>query len=243
VVSFTNLTAGYFNSVLWEFGDGFVSTQESPLHTYVETGSYSVTLTVSGAAGSDTFTRTSYINTYEPVAAAFTAAPLNGTAPLTVSFTNLSSGDYDTCFWDFGDAETGQACEHPTHIYTTHGVYTVTLSLSGPGGSDSITRAAYVHVYAPPVASFSAMPTTGTPPLDVHFTNLSTGDYDTCLWDFGDGSTSQSCQDPAHVYIATGAYTVSLSLSGPGGGDNETRSEYITVQDDVVIQLPVILKP
>jgi len=63
----------------------------------------------------------------------------------------------------------------------------------------------------------------------VQLTNLSTGDYDTCAWSFGDGGTSSGCGDPAHTYTISGPYTVSLTVSGLGGADTETKVGYITV--------------
>jgi uncharacterized repeat protein (TIGR01451 family) len=85
------------------------------------------------------------VTIYEPVQADFTAWPTSGVAPLTVVFTNTSGGDYTASLWDFGDGITG-TLESPTHIYTAAGVYTVTLTVSGPGGSDTETKAAFITV-------------------------------------------------------------------------------------------------
>jgi PKD repeat protein len=79
----------------------------------------------------------------------------------------------------------------------------------------------------------------------VQFTNLSTGDFDACLWDFGDGFVSSNCGDVSHVYGAAGTYTVTLMVSGPGGIDSEVRVSYITVTETefYVLYLPVLLRP
>ena len=74
---------------------------------------------------------------------------------------------------------------------------------------------------AAPVAEFSAAPTSGAAPLDVAFTDLST-DTASWAWDFGDGGTS-NLQNPSHVYGAPGTYTVSLTATGPGGMDTNTK--------------------
>ena len=79
-----------------------------------------------------------------------------------------------------------------------------------------------------PSADFSANPTTGTAPLEVSFTDGSTGDIDTWSWNFGDGGTSTE-QSPAHTYSDPGTYTVTLEVTGPGGSDTRTRANYITV--------------
>jgi PKD repeat protein len=74
------------------------------------------------------------------VQAAFTAAPTEGIAPLTVAFANVSTGDYSVCLWDFGDSTTTTEM-HPWHQYAHPGAYTVTLTVSGPGGMDTVTQA------------------------------------------------------------------------------------------------------
>ena len=109
--------------------------------------------------------------------------------------------------------------------------------------ADDAGRPAWGPVYvAEPVnAGFVGTPTTGEYPLLVQFTNQSTGDYDTCTWNFGDGSTSTSCGNVTHTYTTAEAYTVALTVSGPGGTDTQTRAQYITVlQGGYRIYLPMV---
>ena len=80
----------------------------------------------------------------------------------------------------------------------------------------------------PPVASFSASPTTGTSPLTVAFMDTSSGNITTRSWNFGDGTTS-TAQHPTHTYNTAGTYTVSLTANGPGGSHTTTKSNHITV--------------
>jgi PKD repeat protein len=82
-----------------------------------------------------------------PTYADFTATPLTGTAPLTVQFTDLSSTPRGAWLWDFGDGGTSTA-QNPTHVYNTPGVYTVTLTATGPDGSDSKTFTDIITVSA-----------------------------------------------------------------------------------------------
>ena len=82
--------------------------------------------------------------------------------------------------------------------------------------------------YSAPVAQFSASTTSGTAPLALNFLNTSTGTITTYAWTFGDGTTA-SAQSPAHVYSLAGVYTVSLTVTGPGGSNTKTNSNYITV--------------
>lgn len=83
--------------------------------------------------------------------------------------------------------------------------------------------------FFPAEADFAGSPTTGAAPLLVTFTNQSTGDYDTCDWDFGDGLTSDDCSPAAHAYTAPGTYTVALTVDGLGGEDTLTQEAYIIV--------------
>jgi PKD repeat protein len=240
-VAFTNLSTGDFNTCQWDFGDTFTSTLCSPPdHVYQSSDVYTVALTVSGPGGMDTETKDSYITVYTSSQADFTAAPTEGIAPLEVVFTNLSSGDFSTSLWDFGDGITSTQGS-PAHTYTMAGVYTVSLTESGLGGTDTETKDSYITVYAPVSADFSANPTSGPFPLKVLFTNLSNGDFDTCLWDFGDTITSTICNPPDHVYLSPGVYTVTLTVYGLGGSDTETKAGYITVENQEFF-LPVVTR-
>jgi hypothetical protein len=175
------------------------------------------------------------------VQADFSASPTSGIAPLEASFTNNSSGDYDTCTWTFGDGGTSNDCNNSTHTYTAVGVYTVALTVSGPGGGDTLTRTDYIMVAEGLHAAFTGNPTHGIAPLEVSFTNSSTGDYDTCVWDFGDGDTSDDCSNPGHIYTQAGVYTVSLTVSGAGGTDIAVQSEYIEVLAGYKLYLPLLM--
>ncbi|MBN1889167.1 MAG: PKD domain-containing protein [Thermoflexales bacterium] len=239
-VTFTNHSTGPYTASLWDFGDGETSVLASPTHTYATTGVYTVSLTVTGVDESDTLTRTRYITVQHPVQADFSANPTSGAYPLTVAFTNWSTGLYTASRWDFGDGGTS-VLPSPTHTYPAAGVYTVSLTVTGPDGSDALTRARYIVVYTPAKADFSASPTSGMWPLLVQFTNQSSGDYTTSLWDFGDGATSMVAQ-PAHTYMADGVYTASLTVSGLGGNHTLARPSYITVGGGAHTYLPFVVK-
>ena len=77
-------------------------------------------------------------------------------------------------------------------------------------------------------ADFRGDPVTGYSPLEVSFTDLSTGTITSWSWDFGDGETSTE-QNPTHLYTAPGTYTIALTVSGAAGSDTETKTNYITV--------------
>ena len=89
---------------------------------------------------------------------------------------------------------------------------------------------AYVYtIEAQFVADFSAIPTSGPAPLIVSFSDQSKGTVSSWNWNFGDGTTSNE-QNPSHTYTDPGTYTVSLTVTGPGGSDTETKADYIKVR-------------
>ena len=77
-------------------------------------------------------------------------------------------------------------------------------------------------------ADFNASTNSGALPLNVNFTDASTGSPTSWNWDFGDGGLSNS-PNPSHAYNSAGSFTVTLTISGPFGSDTEIKSDYITV--------------
>lgn len=167
-------------------------------------------------------TKTHTVHVYAPVTADFAGSPGSGVAPLQISFSSLATGEYDSLTWDFGDG-TSLTGENPTHIYTQAGAYTVTLIASGPGGVSKAEKAGYITVYAKTVAAFAAAPVTGEAPLNVTFTNQSSGSFSTVQWTFGDGTESHDT-NPVHMYTVPGIYTATLTTSGPGGTATATAA-------------------
>ncbi len=231
-VAFTDLSTGNVDSWNWSFGDGDTSSAQHPNHTYTAAGIFTVALTVSGTGGNDTNTKAGYMSVTTPPpppTAEFTGAPLSGTAPLLVNFSDLSTGSIGSYSWTFGDGGTPSSAANPSHTYTTAGTYTVSLTVTGPGGNDTNTKVGYITLTQPaPVAEFSGIPTSGDAPLVVAFTDLSSGPVTSWSWNFGDSATS-TLQNPSHTYTGSGNFTVSLTATGPGGSDGNTKANYISV--------------
>ncbi|MCP4257455.1 MAG: PKD domain-containing protein [Planctomycetes bacterium] len=233
VVQFTGTSTGDITSRLWNFGDGTTSTQQNPSHTYGSAGTYTVSLTVTGLSGSNTKTMEDYIQVTLSVPAPianFTAAPRSGSIPLVVQFTSTSTGEITSRLWNFGDGTTSTE-KNPVHTYQKIGSYTVSLTVVGPGGSDTKTLETFIQVTHPalaPVANFTAAPRSGSIPLVVQFTSTSTGEITSWLWNFSDGTTSTE-KNPVHTYQKIGSYTVSLTVVGPGGSNTKTLEGFIQV--------------
>jgi len=108
-----------------------------------------VTLIASSPGGSSTDTVANYITVLPPPPVAnFTANPTVGAAPLSVSFTDQSTGSVTGWAWAFGDGNTSIS-PNPSDIYVNPGSYTVQEIVSGPGGSSTDTVANLVSVYDP----------------------------------------------------------------------------------------------
>ncbi len=166
--------------------------------------------------------------TYQPPTAGFVVAERAGTLPLTVAFSDASTGTIDTYAWDFGDGR-ASAERAPTHTYAAAGAYTVTLSVTGPGGTSRVTKPdAVVVAHARPTADFTASTTAGFAPLSVVFRDTSEGEIHKHLWDLGDGGRS-SAPTSVHTYDQPGSYTVTLKVTGPGGSAIKTKSDLIAV--------------
>lgn len=158
----------------------------------------------------------------------FNGTPLSGPAPLTVKFIENSTGWPMTWAWDFGDGNTS-SLKNPQHTYASAGDYTVNLTTMNAWGSNTSLKLNYINVtYPVPVADFSGTPTSGNSPLDVQFTDASTGIPTSWSWDFGDGSFSTT-QNPVHRYTAVGTYNVSLAVENIGGNDTKEKAGYVTV--------------
>lgn len=108
------------------------------------------------------------------------------------------------------------------------GTYRLVVTATNAAGSAGATHT--IAIQPPLKADFRASPTSGPAPLEVRFTNTSTGDYVDSTWDLGDGATSRR-KNPSHTYELPGVYTVSLTVSGPGGRETRTRTEYILVEE------------
>ena len=145
-VQFTDSSIGKVNTWEWEFGDGYISYEQNPLHVYQTTGEYSVILTVEGPFGTRTKEQTDYIYaSAAEIKADFSSDDTQGVAPLTVRFNNLSEGEIDQMTWDFGDSTTSSQFS-PEHTYARPGNYTVVLTVFGDDKLDQIQRTAYIQV-------------------------------------------------------------------------------------------------
>lgn len=146
-VQFVDTSTGSPTAWLWDFGDDWTSTVQNPQHTYTASVSatYTVVLEVTNSDGSSQATHTIYTYTPASPSASFSASPTSGNAPLTVQFSDSSTGDPTQWQWEFGDG-TISAGKYPAHTYTTAGTYSVILTAYNGHGSDTETKINYITV-------------------------------------------------------------------------------------------------
>jgi len=226
-VKFTDTSTGTPAAWIWDFGDESKSLLQNPTHKYSKAGVYTVNLTVKNAAGKNTVTKTEYIKVTTKPVANFTSSVTSGKAPLKVAFTDTSTGSSTSWFWNFGDGSKS-FLQTPTHKYSKAGKYTVSLTVKNAEVSNTVTKTDYIKVITKPVANFTSSVTSGKTPLNVAFTDTSTGTPAAWIWDFGDGSKS-FFQNPTHKYSKVGIYTVSLTVKNAAGSNTVTKTEYIKV--------------
>ena len=234
-VTFTDLTSVTPTSRLWEFGDGTNSTEENPSHTYTMPGVYSVNLTISNSKGTNSTLKVNYISVENaaPPVANFTSDKTSGMEPLTVDFTDNSTGNITSWKWVFGDGGTSTE-QNPSHTYNDAGNYSVRLTVKNSRGTDSILRRNYIAVakltVEPPVADFCYTPASGSAPLVAVFTDNSANTPTSWKWDFeNDGIIDSTAQNPSYTYRSTGTYSVALTVSNKFGSDTVVKENAITI--------------
>jgi PKD repeat protein len=159
--------------------------------------------------------------------AVFTAVPTSGYAPLTVQFTDASTGAPTGRDWNFGDGSAHSSASNPVHAYAAVGTYSAVLWVSNSVGSDSATRSITATAPPAPAASFSFAPLSGSTPLLVAFTDLTTNNPVSWSWAFGDGGSSTT-RNPQYTFNSPGTFSVVLSASNLAGFSKYTASIPVT---------------
>lgn len=209
------------NSYLWDFGDGTNSTENQPVHRYQMGGIYTVRLTAYDAEGNDQIARTLEVNHQPKADFEIETCDSLSFAPCPVRFFNHSV-NAALYLWDFGDGTTSTESD-PVHHYQRGGTYTVRLIAKSQWGEDKTTKTVYVADAPPmPWADFELQGGNCTAPCNVIFSNISKN-ADTLFWDFGDGSTSEE-ENPEHIYLKGGTYTVRLTAKNALGKHTVARS-------------------
>lgn len=241
-VTFTNTSPSGTN-FQWNFGDGTTfNGQNPPVHTYQSNGTYTVTLTMTGANGCPGSVSLNAV-TLTPPLAGFTSTDTNGCEPLTITFIDTSSASVPITnwVWTFGDGTTFVGQNPPPHTYNL-GVYDVSLTITTQTGCQgTVTIPAYIEVGKVDLVNFTLDETPECAKRTIHFHNESvilaphTSEEVTYHWDFGDGGTSD-LENPDYSYSQdTGYFDVTLIVTFRGCSDT------LVIPNAVYIKAPISL--
>lgn len=215
---------------IWDFGDGNTSLLQNPSHSYVNPGSYNITLSLVDTNGcNENRTYSNLINVGSIPVANF-GSDVNSACfpPLNVNFSDSSTPSGLSYFWDFGDGD-NSSVQNASHTYLSLGVYDVKLKVTGPTGcEDSVTKTGFIAI-EDLVADFSSNLTQSCVGQAIQFSDLSTSNPGNWIWDFGDMS-GDTVMNPIHVYSTPGTYDVTLIASNSGAcADTVQKTGYILI--------------
>lgn len=226
---FTSTSLGSPTTFTWNWGDATPpdnSNNPNPSHVYTSSGTYNVVLTAGYSTGCTNSVTIPVVANPRTVPAFTSNVPCLG---LPTNFNDATTNSPTQWQWNFGDASPLSSTQSPSHTYAGPGTYTVTLVTQNSFGCvDSVQQ--NVTVYGLPVAAFSA--DTVCQGYSSSFTDSSISAV-AWTWDFGDATPLNNSQNPGHVYLNQGTYTVTLIVNNvPGCAD--------TIQHIIVVNpLPV----
>ncbi len=247
-VTFTDLSEsgagpGAIISWDWSFGDGNLSNEQHPVHTYQASGQLSVELLVLDTNGC-TGLRTKTVR-YFPVPQLLVVAPSDfiGCQPAKIFFDNLSSlvdGNY-VALWGFGDGGTGTDIS-PTYTYENAGTYSVSLSITSPFGCsvDTIWND-LITILPSPIADFTFSPQNPTNLVPtVSFADQS---FEPVAWKWSFGNIGTSIQqNPSFTFPDTGVQRIELIVFNQSGCA-DTTVQFLDVIPEVRYFLPNAFTP
>lgn len=225
-LTLTDQSTGTIESRVWDMGDGTVIENPAAKHAYGKAGTFTVSLTVSGPAGSSTAKEDLVV---KPAMLSFSVRPTHPLDGNPVTFVNESLGDYRDWKWDFGDGKTSNE-KNPQHTYTEPREYVVKLTAIGPCGDPEETSKTLTVVSSAvaPEAKFLLQIATIEIGESISLSHESTGTITKVEWDMGDG-TILSGDKVEHRYAKPGEYTITLTVSNEA--DSDSTSHTLTVRD------------
>ena len=214
----------------WDFGNGFQSYYELPLHQYNVGGVFDVSLVVENQLGCTTSSfESDFINVTDPANTLFNSSANNICGNDSVTFFDLSTSanPITSWYWDFGGAPYfNSSLQNPTHIFPDTGYHSISLITEVSGCLDTLSIDSLIYV-ASPIALFYPVQNCDDYAY-IQFHNESV-DYDSCIWDFGDGNISYA-NHPSHYYSNYGVYEVSLQVFNNGANCVGEISHEIAVE-------------
>lgn len=223
----------------WDFGDGTTSTTQHNVHTFPDTGTYTIQLVVINhvTGCDDTYIQT--IRIVEEVANFnATATEICRNHSATFNAIGNTPGTITGYEWDFGDGQTDTGAT-VTHVYLNSGLFTVRLIITDISGcKDTLIKLQYIRVNGP-VAAFTIPNGGSCSNNSFTFIDNSTDDglhpIVSWVWDFGDGNIQTFSAPPfTHFYATAGSYNVTLkTIDSIGCSDSTTNIQTIVISNPV----------
>lgn len=234
-VSFTDQSiagSGNITNWQWDFGDGTLSNDQNPQHTYTASGQFTVILKVENSFGcKKVLTKNALIKTVNGVNASFSYTSVQGcsnSGPVTFSNTSTGTGAL-TYLWNFGDGGTSTAA-NPTHNFASGGSYTITLIVKNSFGcTDTLIKPNAINIGF--VKAIMSAPDTVCVGKQFTVNNVSNPTtFVGTTWNFGDGTIART-KIAQKSYSTAGTYNIKLV------------TDFGSCSDSVVKRIVVLPKP
>jgi len=225
---------GNIISYIWDFGDGFNSSEQNPTHSYDSDGTYIVNLSViDDESLIGNVSKSVVVDLPAFPVADFTWSPEEPIINDTIEFIDNSDpgdGDIISWFWEFGDGSNSND-KNPTHPYIHEGTYEINLSVTNEYNlTNNVSKTITVYPPSEPTSSFSWSPINPVETEPIQFNDTSnprSGNLVNWTWEFGDGNSFNE-QNTTYSYISAGIYQVNLTVKNEYGLSN-TSSRSITI--------------
>lgn len=219
----------------WTFGDGTVSTLDSPVKLYNEGGTYTITLEAISANGCrDVVDQTVEIHSLPKGTITFESDGESVSSICSGESVTFNNGSYApgggelTYTWEFGDGSVSELTS-PDHTFFTPDLYTISLTRTTEDGCEDVVNK-QLRVYPSPVSDFTVEnDCEGEPVFFTNTSSIASGSMEAYVWDFGDGTTSTEV-NPEYLYANPGAYNVTLTTTSSKGCTSETIREVSVYQ-------------
>ena len=241
-INFQNNSVGSLDFT-WTFGDGDSSFLFNPVHEYDTFGSYLVTLeAVDQLTGCFNDADQSIVIHQSPNAD-FILSDTLGCGSLDVTFNALDLNPNWAYLWNFGDGATSNQYGLAGHQFVTNGCFDINLQISTPEGCVSDTTLLdALCIYPEPIAAFTMDdPIVSSLTPEVQFFNSSLY-ADSYLWEFSDGTTSQT-ENPNHLFPSDPATYVIVLTASNNVGCQDTAALSVTIWQDLAIYVPNTFTP
>ncbi|QIP16492.1 PKD domain-containing protein [Spirosoma aureum] len=174
----------------------------------------------------------------QPPTASFTVTNDGCTAPCAPTFTSTSQ-NATSFVWEIDGSQVSTDASF-SRQFTTAGTYAIKLTATNKAGSNSSQKTITVNKPGTPVADFGFTGGDCMAPCEVSFTHKATGTITSYLWDFGDKTPTSTEVNPKHTYQQGGTFTVTLTVSGPGGS-SQPKTQLVTIKTGMTTGIPTIV--